>query len=198
MNLRVVLTAVVIISALGLGGCSQAKTVSVGEDATKTLTPRRTSSSSTALPAASASSAAAVRPDVSSPSPARPKTPAKTGAKLTVLQAPPDKALAMIALPKGFTSARFELTVSPYGWGPAPQGAARRKLLVKIDELKALDAGAKALSKPKAGSNAVLNLEVPLAESELVAKGGKYTVSMSVRAEGTVGAFYVEKIEPLK
>ena len=198
MNVRAAITAVVIIGAMGLGGCSPAKTVSVGADATKTPTPRRTSSASTASPAASGTSAAAVKTDSPSPAPARPKTPAKTGAKLTVLQAPPEQALAMIALPKGFTSARFEVTVSPYGWGPAPQGVTRRQLLVKIDGLKALDAGAKALSKPKAGSNAVLNLEGPLAESELIGKGGKYTVTMAVRPEGTVGAFYVEKIEPLK
>lgn len=200
MNRGVVVAGLIMALALGLGGCSRAGSDSSGVSVSGSSAEGQAAVSATTVAKVQTASARAVQSGSSgfATAPIRPKAPAKTGVKLTSLQAPPDKALALISLPAKFSGAKFELVVSPYGWGLAPQNVSREKLLVRIESLKALDEGAKALKQPRAKSNAVLNLDGALADRKLIAAGGKYKVTMTVRPEGDVGAFYVEKIDALK
>lgn len=122
--------------------------------------------------------------------PARPSEPVKQGDKLTDLKTPPDRTIGMIVVPEGFTSGRFTVTFSPFGWGPAgPQGG---RLVAEITKSAPLDDEAKSLDRDFAGRNATLWCSDAI--SAKIKVGGTYTGVIEVRRTGDTGTLTLVEV----
>lgn len=143
---------------------------------------------------AAATGAASARPSGSGSvrlRPGAPTAPAKEGARLTTLTAPPMKTIGMIAVPAGFKGARYTVVFKPFGWGPSGPDSGR--LVAQIEKSTALDEGAKKLDKDFSGRNATLWMTPVMAKR--ITLGGSYTGTMEVRPQGDVGVLYIIELE---
>lgn len=119
--------------------------------------------------------------------PAAPNTVAAAGSKLVELQAPPERTVGMLVVPKGFTAASYNVVFQPYGWGPG--GAESGRLLVKVTSSKPANESATKLDKDFAGRNVTL-WATPQAAA-VITLGGTYQGVMQVRPQGDVGVLYL-------
>ncbi|MDZ4063397.1 MAG: hypothetical protein U1E22_01905 [Coriobacteriia bacterium] len=118
---------------------------------------------------------------------------AKQGSELTTLTAPPPKTLGLLKLPEGFESAVFEMTFSPYGWGPG--GPTSGHLVAKIEKSVGRS-GQTDEFRDMTGVNASLWTS-PMA-AEVIEAGGTYVGTVEVRARGDVGALFLTDVKPGK
>lgn len=125
---------------------------------------------------------------------ARSETPAKPGAKLIELKAPPSRTVAMLVVPKGFTAATYAIKFQPFGWGPG--GSEGGRLLIRIVSSKPTNASATQLDKDFAGRNAAVWCSPQVAAS--LSKGGTYTGTLQVRPQADVGTLYLLSAAPAK
>ncbi|MDP2182865.1 MAG: hypothetical protein Q8K99_09915 [Actinomycetota bacterium] len=118
---------------------------------------------------------------------------AKEGSELATLTAPPPKTLGLLKLPEGFTSAVYEMTFSPYGWGPG--GPTSGHLVAKIEKSVGRS-GQTDEFRDMTGANASLWTS-PMA-AEVIEVGGTYVGTVEVRARGDVGALFLTDVKPKK
>lgn len=167
----------------GEGGASGGSTE---PSALTTQAPGTTAESDDDSPAKPGSSTPADSDD--DPTPERPTEPAEEGAELTTVTVPPPSTVAMLDIPEGFETARFNITFRPYGPAMGPNGPS---MVITIDEMDPLGGDTDEV-KDLSGLNAVCS--TPPSVIERVAEGGMYSGVLEVRANGDVGVLVLTQV----
>lgn len=159
-------------------------------DTSATIDPNSTDASQVAQNSNGTSSGDKVTPPPGGP---QNQPLAKQGSVLATLTAPPPQTLGLLKLPEGFESAIYEMTFSPYGWGPG--GSASGHLVVKIEKAVGRS-GETDEFRDMTGVNA--SLWTAPGASETIKAGGTYIGTVEVRARGDVGALFLRDVKEKK
>ena len=100
----------------------------------------------------------------------------------------------MFDLPTPFKDAEFELTGRPYGWVAAPKDAGVRRMVLHVDEAKALSGQTDKFADLN-GTNALVWVDSRTSGADAADAGGTYTVTVMVRPTGKTGVLYAKSIE---
>jgi len=166
------------------------------------------SSASTQRQAVSAEASAPAPPDslgASAGAGGAPTAPSivAEGKQLGPLRSAPLKTYAMFDLPTPFKGAEFELTGRPYGWVAAPKGVDVRRMVLRVDEAKALSGQTDKFAALSGqtdkfadlnGANALVWVDSRTYGADTANEGGTYTVKVMVRPTGKTGVLYATSI----
>lgn len=199
-----VVMAVLLLAAIGWALWPKPAPDTVGSSASpapsSSSLPGTNGSTESSLPASSADSTGLASPGAPNPKNSRRRAPAPPGAvavvgsKLVQIDAPPERTIGMLVVPKGFTPATSTIVFEPYGWGPGGQQGGR--LLAKIVTSTATNASATALKKDFAGRNVTMWASPQVVTGLTV--GGTYQGVMQVRPQGDVGVLYLVSAKRVK